>query len=267
MVVHVYFGVVVFSVHMPSSGIAGNSAFKWEYLSFSPLPLTSLFSAICSEVKVIQSFLTLCNPMGYTVHGVLQARILDWVAFPFSRGFSQPRDQIQVSHIAGGFFTSWATREVLFVRPPQTTILPFLHLFSWGWSWSLPPVQCHKPLSIVLQGLYLSDMFPWIYLSLPLYNCKGFNFMLFMGFSKEEYWSGLPFPSPVDHILSDLSTMTRPSWMVPHGMVSFIELDKAVVHVIRLASCLWLWFPSVCPLIPSLSAYHLTWVSLSLDVG
>ena len=106
MVVHVYFGVVVFSVHMPSSGIAGNSAFKWEYLSFSPLPLTSLFSAICSEVKVIQSFLTLCNPMGYTVHGVLQARILDWVAFPFSRGFSQPRDQIQVSHIAGGFFTS-----------------------------------------------------------------------------------------------------------------------------------------------------------------
>ena len=42
---------------------------------------------------------------------ILQARILEWVAFPFSRGSSQPRDQIQVSHIAGGFFTSWATRE------------------------------------------------------------------------------------------------------------------------------------------------------------
>ena len=44
-------------------------------------------------------------------HGILQARILKRVAFPFSRGSSQPRDQTQVSHIAGGFFTSWATRE------------------------------------------------------------------------------------------------------------------------------------------------------------
>ena len=47
-----------------------------------------------------------------TVHGILQARILEWVGFPFSRGSSQPRDQTQVSHIAGRFFTSWATREV-----------------------------------------------------------------------------------------------------------------------------------------------------------
>ena len=49
--------------------------------------------------------------MDYTVHGILQARILQWVAIPFSRGSSQPRDQTQVSHIVGGFFTSWATRE------------------------------------------------------------------------------------------------------------------------------------------------------------
>ena len=48
----------------------------------------------------------LCNPMDYTVHGILQSRILDWVAFPFSRGSSQARDQIQVSHIIGRFFTS-----------------------------------------------------------------------------------------------------------------------------------------------------------------
>ena len=73
-------------------------------------------------------------------------------------------------------------------------------------------------------------------------------FILFKGFSREEYWSGLPFPSPVDHILSDLSTMTLLSWVAPHGMISFIELDKAVVHVIRLASFLWLWFQCVCPL-------------------
>ena len=58
------------------------------------------------KVKVAQSCLTLCDPMDYTVHGILQARILEWVAFPFSRGSSQPRDQAQVSHIADGFFTS-----------------------------------------------------------------------------------------------------------------------------------------------------------------
>ena len=49
--------------------------------------------------------------MDYTVHGILQARILEWVVVPFSRGSSQQRDQTQVSHIAGRFFTSWATRE------------------------------------------------------------------------------------------------------------------------------------------------------------
>ena len=49
--------------------------------------------------------------MDYIVHGILQARILEWVAFPFSKGSSQPRDGTQVSHIIGGFFTSWATRE------------------------------------------------------------------------------------------------------------------------------------------------------------
>ena len=62
-----------------------------------------------------------------------------------------------------------------------------------------------------------------------------------MGLSRQKYWSGLPFSSPVDHILSEVSTMTRLSW-VAH---SLIELDKAVVHAIRLVSFLWLWF-SVC---------------------
>ena len=55
--------------------------------------------------------------------------------------------------------------------------------------------------------------------------------VLFMGFSRQEYWSGLPFPSPVDHILSDISTMTSPSWVAPQAWLSFIELDKAVVLV------------------------------------
>ena len=60
---------------------------------------------------------TLCDCMDYTVHGILQARILDWVAVPFSRGSCWPMDRTQVSHIAGELFTSWATREAhLYVR-------------------------------------------------------------------------------------------------------------------------------------------------------
>ena len=64
------------------------------------------------KVKVTQSSPTLCNPMDDTVNGILQARTLEWVAFAFSRGSSQPRDRTQVSCIAGRFCTNWATREI-----------------------------------------------------------------------------------------------------------------------------------------------------------
>ena len=65
---------------------------------------------------------------------------------------------------------------------------------------------------------------------------------------------------------------TFPPWPVCLGWLhkawlSFIELDKAVVHVIGLASFLWLWFQCICPLMPSRNTYCLTWVSLTLDVG
>ena len=62
------------------------------------------------KVLVTQLCLTLCNPVdcslpGSSIHEILQARILEWVAIPFSRGSSQPRDQTQVSCISGRFFT------------------------------------------------------------------------------------------------------------------------------------------------------------------
>ena len=65
-------------------------------------------------VLISQSCPTLCDPMdcglpGFSVHGILQARILEWVAIPFSRGTSQPRDQTLVTCITGRFFTVWAT--------------------------------------------------------------------------------------------------------------------------------------------------------------
>ena len=106
--------------------VLGQEAFVMFIFSFLLLSIFLFFSLGTFEksvyqwsgekkvkVKVAQSCLTLCEPLGYTVHGILQARILEWVTFPFSRGSSQPRDRTQVSLIAGGFFTSWATREAL----------------------------------------------------------------------------------------------------------------------------------------------------------
>ena len=67
----------------------------------SPLLLTfnvEFFSLV--KVKVAQSCLTLCDPVDYIVHGILQARILEWVGIPFSRGSSQPRDRTHDSYVS-----------------------------------------------------------------------------------------------------------------------------------------------------------------------
>ena len=81
---------------------ASHHSFPCSLLNF----IQVMGKSACLRAKLLQSCATLCDPMDYTVHGILQARILEWVAFPFSRESSQPRDQTQASHIAGGFFTS-----------------------------------------------------------------------------------------------------------------------------------------------------------------
>ena len=83
-------------------------------------------------VWVSQSRLTLCNslgcsPPGSSVHGILQARRLEWVAMPSSRGSSQLRDWTWVSRIAGRFFTSWATREYV-----HWVGIGLHYVFIWG---------------------------------------------------------------------------------------------------------------------------------------
>ena len=86
----------------------------WGKVSFSSLNLLGLdlkISKFACIVKVTQSCPTLCDPMDCTVHGILQARILEWVAYPFSSRSSQPRNWTRVSCTASGFFTSWATRK------------------------------------------------------------------------------------------------------------------------------------------------------------
>ena len=91
----------------------------------------------------------------------------------------------------------------------------------------------------------------WTLFPSPVTSKTGYCFSLalslhffwsyFMGFSRQEHQSCLPFPSPVGHVLSELSTMTRPSSVALHSMAnSFIELDEAVVHEISFVSFLWL---------------------------
>ena len=80
--------------------------------------LDYVYSNVESESEVTQSYPTLCDPMdcsppGSSIHWILQARILEWVAISFSRGSSQPRDRTQVSRIAGVGFNLWATREAI----------------------------------------------------------------------------------------------------------------------------------------------------------
>ena len=90
-----------------------------------PAPSSSNFQPVVlsqlkwSKVKLAQLCPILCDPMDYIVLGILQARILEWVAFPFFRGSSQPRDRTQVSHTAGRSFTSWATKEAQAQLRPQ----------------------------------------------------------------------------------------------------------------------------------------------------
>ena len=79
-----------------------------------------------SESEVAQSCLTLCDPVdcsppGSFIHGILQARILEWVATSFSRGSSRPRDRTQVSCIAGRHFNLWATREAMHTNQSPNT--------------------------------------------------------------------------------------------------------------------------------------------------
>ena len=121
--------------------ILWNSAFRWIYVSFSPLPFTSLlYSAICKDSSA--------------------------------------------NH------------------------------FYCGWFWSLPPVQWYEPPSIVLQALFLSDLIPWIYLSLPLYKCKGFD----LG-----YLNGLVvFPTFFN---LSLNLVIRSSWSDPQSASGLIFAD------------------------------------------
>ena len=106
------------------------------------LRTSKMLCIISIKVKVAQLSLTLCHPIPYTVHGTLQARILEWVAFPFSRS-SRPRNRTGVSCTAGGCFTNWAIREALVktsLKQTAVVISPQIYHYPpyFGVSWNVP---------------------------------------------------------------------------------------------------------------------------------
>ena len=120
------------------------------------------------------------------------------------------------------------------------------HIHNWAlfplWLSLFFPSGAISPLfSSSILGTYQPGEF--------IFQCHIFlPFIVFMGFSREECWSGLPFSSPMDLVLSELSIMTHLPWVALHGMAhTFIELNKVVVHVISLVSFLWLWFSFCLP--------------------
>ena len=120
------------------------------------------------KVKMTQLSRTLCNPKDYAVHGILQARILEWVAYPFSRGSSRPKNRTRVSCIAGGFFTNWAMREA-----QSMTVLKKLTQYSsltysldgvilkWYWICKTPWLHmANSGNSVLLPKVWHSRMVP-----------------------------------------------------------------------------------------------------------
>ena len=163
--------------------------------------------------------------MDNLVHGILRARILEWAAFPFSRGSSQPRDRTQVSCIAGGFFTSWATREALGrIKRLWNRKKQLLGVQSAAATAAKLLQSCltlcnpidGSPSGSPVPGILQARTLEWVAISFSnalKWKVKGKSLScvrLFatpwtaahqappsMGFSRQEYWSGLPLPCSI----------------------------------------------------------------------
>ena len=131
------------TLHSQKEGTTPESRKLKDYLR--TLHTTESYLISESESEVTQSCLTVCDPMdcsppGSSDHGILPARILEWVAMSFSRGSSQPRDRTQVSRIEGRCFNLWTTREVGLHRTIQLQFLQHYwsgHRFGLPWYWMI----------------------------------------------------------------------------------------------------------------------------------
>ena len=149
--------------------------------------------------KLLHSCLTLCDcsPPGSSVHGILQARILEWVTISFSRGSSQPRDRTQVSCLRGRFSTIWAIREALGHLNHKTS--------SYFWSSQIPQwLLSFKIWKFIVWVSFIKTVsflpacvFSHVQLFVTPWTLA-WQATLSMELPRQEYWNGLPFPTPRD---------------------------------------------------------------------
>ena len=157
------------------SPVHESERWKWSCLCLTLCnPMDGLWKWSCSVVSDSLRPVD-CSPPSSSVHGILQARILEWGAISFSRGPSWPRDRTQVSHIAGRRFNLCTT------RPHINAHVCMLSCFSHVW------------LCVTLWTTACQDL-------------------LSMGLSRQEYWSGFPCPPPGDfpNLGIELASLTSP---------------------------------------------------------
>ena len=196
--------------------------------------------------------------MDYTVHGTLQARILEWVAFPFSRGSSQPRDQTQVSYITGRFLTSWATRVsigyILFWEPSAGSkeYLSSIQLLSCGWlfatSWttacqaSLSITNSQSPpktmcIELVMPSNHLTLCHPLLLLPYIFPSIRVFSNKSALHIRWPRYWSWSLSKSHLE-IIAESSSLSCHIFVIsnfkkPHSAFNTVWLSPYLLHGVQ----------------------------------
>ena len=207
----------------------------------------SLLSSL--KVKVTQSCLTLCNPMdcsppGSSVHGILQAKVLEWVAILFSRGSSQPGDWTQVSCTVGRFFTIWATKFFPEINP-QTVIdkswwinTPVSSPFRWDWGMPWKAEACPEWLRRALNGslnlptglnlvqpLYWFSSLPWL---TPLSMFPGITSLMNLFVLKS---------FPLNRLLRNIKTVSITA-LYFIDFIAVLTIWNHLVHLVIYLQCL-----------------------------
>ena len=151
--------------------------------------------------------------MDYTVHGILQARMLEWVAFPFSRQSSQPRDRGQVSHIAGGFFTSRATREACLVaKSCPTPWAAWIGSNPCPWSHTIQPSHPLLPPSPALNLSQHQGLFHWVHSASGGQSTGNFSFSISPSEEYSRLISDRPYsPIPAEMLQNSQSLTVHPA--------------------------------------------------------